>query len=239
MRMPIPCMSCFQADGKPAEDMMRVEIEDSGLYTTTCDRGHVGHTFLQNLKYELLFDFGCIALINEYPREAVANFVSCIERFHELCIRAFCLNNGVTEDVVTRLWKSVDNQSERQLGAYYFLFLIVFKKEPPEFVIDTKNTKFRNAVLHKGYIPKQQEAFEYGKKMFQYIEEVSALLNDSLKVAVDKVRFDYFKSLREKINNAQHSVMTIPTALDMTRKYDKRSFENVISDLSKNRRLMY
>lgn len=235
MRMLISCMNCFQADGKPAEDMMRVEIEDSGLYTTTCNRGHVGYTFLQNLKYELLFDFGCVALINEYPREAVANFVSCIERFHEVCIKAFCLNHGVTEDVVTRLWKSVDNQSERQLGAFYFLFLIVFKREPPEFITDTKNVKFRNAVLHKGYIPKQQEAFEYGKKIFQYIDEISVLLNDSLKEAVDKIRFDYFRSLREKINNEQHSVMTIPTALDMTRKYDERSFEDVISALSKNK----
>jgi hypothetical protein len=87
MRLAITCMSCFQADGKPSDEAVSVEMRDDGLYSVTCRRGHTTVTAIQEQKFEILFDIGAMALLDGYPREAVSSIASALERFYEYCIQ--------------------------------------------------------------------------------------------------------------------------------------------------------
>ena len=66
-----------------------------------------------------------------------------------------------------KIWNSVKNQSERQLGAYYFVYAIQFNELPP--FLDDKKVQLRNAVIHKGKLASESEAKEFGEYVFQYI----------------------------------------------------------------------
>ena len=90
------------------------------------------------------------ALLDGYCRESVSSFASAQERFHEFAIKVFLTKQGAPKDQFFATWKLVANQSERQLGAYYFLHLLYFRKTPTQ---NTKMTEFRNSVIHKGSIP--------------------------------------------------------------------------------------
>jgi hypothetical protein len=56
-------------------------------------------------------------------------FTSSIERFHEFAIPCFLLHDSVPEAQVTAAWSEVKNQSERQLGAFIFLWLSEFEEK--------------------------------------------------------------------------------------------------------------
>ncbi|MEC1437434.1 hypothetical protein P9D57_01440 [Bacillus sonorensis] len=58
-------------------------------------------------------------------------------------------------------------QSERQIGAFYYLYLNEFN-EPPEPVL-LKWIKFRNDVIHKGMIPNHEKTTQYAEYIFYYI----------------------------------------------------------------------
>ena len=65
------------------------------------------------------------------------------------------------------MWKQVANQSERQLGAYYFLWYTFFG-ETPEF-LDRRKVELRNSVIHKGRLATKEESEEFGEYVFDYI----------------------------------------------------------------------
>ena len=66
-------------------------------------------------------------------------------------------------------WKKISSQSERQLGAYIFCHFMTFGKAPD--VIPPKLVQLRNDVVHKGYIPKEIDAINYGAKVSDLINE--------------------------------------------------------------------
>jgi hypothetical protein len=61
--------------------------------------------------------------------------------------------------------------TERQLGAFYYLYLNHFKKTPPSLSGD--DVKFRNDVTHKGKMPKYDKSTQYAKKVYEYISKLS------------------------------------------------------------------
>jgi hypothetical protein len=109
-----------------ARPFATVEWQDDGRYEVTCPKGHTSITILQEQKFELLFDIGAYALIDGYYREAVSSFTSSLERFYEFFVASVLFENGIGEDVLTSTWKQVVNQSERQLGAFMFLYVREF-----------------------------------------------------------------------------------------------------------------
>ena len=58
-------------------------VSDDGRYEIRCQAGHLSTVFLDNLKFELLFEMGLNALLDGYPRDAVSSFASSLERFYE------------------------------------------------------------------------------------------------------------------------------------------------------------
>ncbi|MDO6762954.1 hypothetical protein [Agarivorans sp. 1_MG-2023] len=145
-------------------------IHDSGVHEITCPRGHDYSVVLSAAKYEILFDVGMNALGDGYTRESVSSFASSLERFYEFFIKFQIDNNGISPTLAEQAWKIVSNQSERQLGAFTYLYICSLDKIPPE--LSTKDRGFRNKVIHKGYIPDVDEALGFGKIVYNHITTV-------------------------------------------------------------------
>jgi hypothetical protein len=115
--------------------------------------------------FELLFDFGCAALLDGYSREAVTSFASSFERFEEFACRFLLARKNVSFDGVDAWWKEVAAQTERQIGSYVALWISEFFEPPP--LLPQKLVKLRNDCVHKGRIPPEDEAKAYGEAVLR------------------------------------------------------------------------
>ncbi len=145
-------------------------LHDSGVHEIKCPRGHEYSVVLSAAKYEILYDLGMNALGDGYTRESVSSFASALERFYEFFIKFQMVNTGTTSELADQAWKTVSNQSERQLGAFTYLYLSSLGELPPE--LSSNDRGFRNNVIHKGYIPSVDEAIGFGKVVYNHIMAV-------------------------------------------------------------------
>ena len=160
MRLTIPCMTCTQELGRLTDTYSNVEMQDDGCYEVTCPRGHTTTTVLQQHKFEVLLHIGAHAILDGYYREAVSTFASSLERFYEFSIRVLLEASTGSDDLFEATWKSVARYSERQVGAFVFLWAAHFKTGPS--LLSEDRTRFRNDVVHKGKIPSREQALKYG-----------------------------------------------------------------------------
>lgn len=160
-------MKCLQEYGEPSGEFTRVEFKDDSYYELTCSSGHTTATVLQQHKFEILFDIGAHAILDGYYREAVSSFTSSLERFYEFSIRVILEKCSESDDLFLAAWKKVSSQSERQLGAFIFLWASMFKEDPS--LLSQGMTTFRNEVIHKGKIPTKEEAMKYGDAVLEAI----------------------------------------------------------------------
>ncbi len=154
MKLLISCQKCLTEEKINDLNFVEVEMCDDGIYKMTCDNGHESTTFLQEQKFEILFDLGAMAFMDGYYREAVSSFAASLERFYEFCVEAILSSKNIDYEQYLKTWKMVAAQSERQTGAYYFLYLNEFGEAPA--AAEQKQVEFRNNVIHKGYIPKKK-----------------------------------------------------------------------------------
>ena len=153
---------------EPSEGpVVSVEFTDDGRYQIECANGHSSTVFLQQQKFEVLFEIGVYAILDGYYREAVSSFTASLERFYEYFIRVLLLAKGLDVKAVEESWKLVTRQSERQLGAFIFLYTSEFRQYPR--LLSQSRTNFRNDVTHKGKIPKRYEAIEYGQAILDVL----------------------------------------------------------------------
>lgn len=193
-----------------------VDIRDDGLYEITCQNGHTTITALQEQRFEVLFDIGSHAILDGYYREAVSTFMSSLERFYEFYIKAISRIHNISPEEYDLYWKMVDNQSERQLGAFVCLYLLENKKSPT--VLDDKWYRFRNKVIHKGKIPEKNQALEFGEVVLQLIDPVLQDLKTHHSQHVQAIVKEHIQSIQlanpDKIPLA---VMTSRTIISIAR----------------------
>ena len=229
MKLQITCMQCFHEQGQPSDELTLVELHNDGLLSAVCSQGHSTFTALQEQKYEILFEIAVMALLDGYPREAATGMAAALERFYEFVIRVICTKRGINDSIFIDVWKSVTNQSERQLGAYIFAYLLESGNVPPT-IDDTKPLNvgkqswkvrtwkdFRNNVVHKGYMPSTDETIAYGELVFNHIKELHAWLEENCNDALDKVSFKNLILASKGANGKQVVTMSIPTLLSRTR----------------------
>lgn len=223
-------MQCLQELGKPTDEMMPVELRDDGLYSATCERGHTTITAIQEQKYEVLFDLAAMALLDGYPREAVVSMAAALERFYEFYVRVLSIKHKVNEKAFAAAWNQVDNQSERQFGAYLFVSLLDQPNEAPRTIEEAKpslpgvskgQTKswkaFRNAVVHKGYMPTAAECIAYGDIVYRHINELAQGLKESSAEYLQEATFLHLSRAHGVGGGRPVSTMSIPTLLSLTR----------------------
>lgn len=175
MRLTLTCMQCLQESGRPG-GASQIEVRDDGCYTATCLSGHRTVTILQQQKFEVLFEIGAHAILDGYYREAVSSFTSSLERFYEYAIRIFLEKSSGSDDLFHIAWKNVSNMSERQLGAFIFLWASHFNETPA--LLPKNLITFRNEVIHKGKIPSQDEALKYGNAVLDVLRPKVKIIND-------------------------------------------------------------
>lgn len=152
------------------------EVINDGIYHTHCSKGHVGVVVLQNLQFELLYELAVNAIADCYYREAVASATAAMERYFEFFIRVANEIQGIDNQIFDKNWKNVSNMSERQLGAYIFLYSMVLKSEAK--LLSNAQTAFRNSVIHKGEFPTREKTIEYVKGVYNLIlESLTQLIN--------------------------------------------------------------
>lgn len=185
MKLFFPCLECARNNEKPSPSFVSLYIRNDGLYEFTCPQGHQLVYALQEQKFEILFEIGANAIIDGYYREAVSSFSSSLERFYEFYVKVICLSRGIDEGQIQKAWKYISGQSERQLGAFTYMYLIETGQCPQ--ISSTKEREFRNKVIHKGKIPEKEEAIEYGQKVLDLILKVLYELKHSHEKEIHKM----------------------------------------------------
>jgi len=173
------------------------DLDETGVYDLTCPSNHRTAFCLQNFKFELLFDLGLQAIDDGYYREAVSSFASALERFHEFYVEAALLGAGTNRDVYDVVWKAVRNQSERQLGAFLFLYAREERSAPP--ILSSSDTEFRNGVVHKGKFPQREETIAFGRKVQDIIRPTLRRLRERLGDGLQEMRMRLLAELRRKV----------------------------------------
>ncbi|WP_201322957.1 hypothetical protein [Pseudanabaena sp. lw0831] len=245
-------MQCFQEQLEPSSEFQSVEIRDDGLYSSTCNKGHTTLTVVQQQKFEILFEFGAMALLDGYPREAITSIAASLERFYEFYITVTCMKHNIELVNLEKTWKHVSAQSERQFGGYLFTYLVDHQgSEPP--VIDndkpnlldtsrgnTKNWKeFRNAVVHKGYIPSVNDTLAYGNIVYHHLYDLIKDLKDRSGNFVQKATFHHIARAHEAANGKVVSTMILPTIINLEQK-PLESLEKALDTLKcRHRHIMH
>ncbi len=243
-------MQCFQEFGKPTDELMSVELRDDGLYSATCERGHMTVTAIQEQKYEVLFDVAAMALLDGYPREAIVSMAAALERFYEFYVFVLAIKHDVDTKTFATVWKQVDNQSERQLGAYLFVSLLDNPKVLPKSIdealpsllgVSKGQTKtwrsFRNAVVHKGYMPSTTECVAYGDIVYRHILELTNELKATCAESLQKATFTHLA--RAHSAGQPVSTMSIPTLLSLVRGGRPSSLPEALEELDKYRKWLH
>ena len=214
MRIEFLCMQCFKEQGKPDLTVYPTELQDSGLYLVRCRFGHETVAYTQEMKFEWLFELGAHAIIDGYYREAVASFNSALERFYEFYIKVICAKRGISVSVFDDSWKEVSAQSERQLGAYLFVYLLENNAKPP--LLHRKLVEFRNDVIHKGKIPAREEAVVYGQAVLDLIGPILNRLKQQDSEHVRIVVGQHVQNMMKQIRCGPNTMgMTWPTILSI------------------------
>lgn len=253
MKLRINCMQCFQEQGHPSIEFQPVEIRDDGLYECTCNKGHTTLTVIQEQKFEVLFDFGAMALIDGYPREAVTSIAASLERFYEFYVTVTCLKYNMDITDFNAAWKHVAAQSERQFGAYIFSYLIDHQGEEPPVIDNNKpaldrvskgNTltwkEFRNAVVHKGYIPSISETLAYSNIVYLHLNDLIDDLKTRSSKYIQKATFHHLARAHEAANGKVVSTMSIPTLISLTRaEKPAESFEKSLESIIEYRKWLH
>lgn len=239
MRLIIPCMQCLLEHGEPNGEFSRVGFLDNSRYEVKCSFGHETTTFLQQQKFEVLFEIGAHAILDGYYREAVSSFASSVERFFEFALQVILEKSSNSDALFQSTWKTVAAQSERQLGAFVFAWASNFGKTPE--LVPSKWVSFRNEVVHKGKIPTREEALQYGNVILGILRPKMLALKDKFAYEVSKVALYRLRDCRIDSDDGRNvATMCILTLLSLTCEdavHHTMSIEEHLLELSVRRRL--
>lgn len=208
-------------DEKAGEPIMTPlnEVNNTGIYEVNCDQGHTSKTVLNNIDFEILFEYGLNAIVDGYYRESVSTITASLERYFEFFIKVILTHSKVQNEEIEKTMKLVSNQSERQLGAYIFLYCQTFGEKPP-LLNPNKEVKFRNKVTHKGYIPTKEESIKYADKVLELMEDSLIKLKNKFPEATKTTfeNFGYRKTAEEQLKKKSEEdfvTVNIMTTIDV------------------------
>ncbi|ULH16814.1 hypothetical protein MF271_09700 [Deinococcus sp. KNUC1210] len=180
MNFPTTCPHCGQT--------VQTEYLDSGIHDLTCPNCQQRWVlFIRKHRFEMLFDLGTRALLMGFAREAVSNFASALERCFEFYLKAALLERAASEhrDLTTvsreldATWKLLISQSERQLGAFAAVYFSRQGQAPDFLTPQSLQADFRNRVIHRGYLPREEEVDAYAARLFAIMNRLLEELGDA------------------------------------------------------------
>jgi len=184
MKIFATCMECQKELGYPSFEPIIADYYDEPVAIIECSRGHKSAFMLQSQKFEILLESAANALLEGYTLEAASTLSSAYERFFEFAINVLCSKQNVNGEELKRTFKYVSRQSERQTGAFLFLYLFEFGET---YEINKKLIEFRNQVVHKGYIPTPKEVESFGDRVYLEIFAITQKLKEKCNGDIRKV----------------------------------------------------
>lgn len=176
MLLRVPCPQCTvgKRPGDPGSlNFTDGEMDNSGVVYLTCSQQHSSAVIFDARRYQILLRSGAKAFVKGFSNEAIASFSAALERAHEFYAKVICRSRGVTPEILKKAWGSVAKKSERQFGAFTFLFLL---DQGQVLELDPKIPSIRNSVIHAGNIATQKEALDFGEMVFRRIRQIEVAL---------------------------------------------------------------
>jgi len=214
MKIKFSCPKCYVVENPKDVFDVELEMRDDGIYELKCARKHKSKIYTSIPKFEVLYYLGSKAYWEGYYFEAVATFAASLERFHEFCIEALLLMKGIDHQKIFDTWKTMKNQSERQIGAFYFLYLSELDKEPQNI---QKLKSLRNDVFHQGKIPTSNETLKYGEDVLKYIFEVVKNMNDKMGTKFRKAIFKLINQNNQKLSESHLTQVIFPSIINISK----------------------
>lgn len=222
MRISAPCLKC--GIEKEEINLFQISINETGLYPYQCKNNHNNIVQLQAFKFELLFQSGLQSICDKYFLESILSLSASLERFYEFYIKIMLKSKGLDNAIIVNVFKKISNQSERQLGAFIILYSFLKKQQPPMLLDENTSIKFRNMVVHKGYLPNEREAIEYANKVYDiiryYYRELLTEHNDAVFDLLSEEKKERTERNKDIIGNVggEISTMSIPLAISHIKK---------------------
>lgn len=229
MKHILHCNECMIESLKHKSEVVDYMLNDDGIYNFKCSKGHDNLILVQEQKFEILFESASMAIVDGYPREAVSSLAACLERFYEFYVQTIVVKNEIDPSLFKKNWKHVENQSERQFGAYIASYMIENKGKLAPVIDDLKpeiedvpktQTRtwkaFRNAVIHKGYIPSIDETLAYGELVYQHIIALILDLKENSSEALIRSSSLNEIAVREKFQGKHVMGCSSPSPLTVT-----------------------
>lgn len=212
----LPCMKCCEDainnGDVPDLSMYEMLTSDNGVVFFQCKNGHKNTVIIQEQSFEILLEMAIDNIIDKYYREAVFNFAAAQERCFEFFNELVLFEKNVSNGLYANLWKVYRNSSERQLGAFYSLYLMRFGKN---FDYDEKQVSLRNDIIHKGKIATKESTFEYGRyvlnNVYNLLESITEnILPDTvLNFKLQKIENNISKAKMQKDTNISTAGVSI------------------------------
>jgi hypothetical protein len=213
MRVLAACPKCIleqsKKDKQPRFNPIAGELDDNGSIHVTCEHGHYGIVVFNARRYDVLVRSAARAYLDGYTNEVVTVMSSALERAYEFYIRVSCRAKGISADKLEEAWKGVAAQSERQFGAFQFLYLL--DHEQP-FRPDKLITETRNRVIHRGKIVREKETLEFAEKVFEVIHNLESTLQSKFPSFLSKEAQREIKVQENKIpSGVEHLTLSMST----------------------------
>ena len=228
MKLPVHCTTCTSGMtdiGEFGKYLSFINVNDTGIYKYECQKGHKNVLVIQQLQYEVLFEIGVQALIDGYYREAIASFSSSLERLYELFVSVAAKVNNVKDTDFVACWKKIAASSERQLGAYVFVYLQLNKTVPS--ILKEKWRNLRNNVVHKGYIPSYNEALSYGNEVYKAIMSVLIGLKLNNEESLNNVCWNIVSSTINKAMNENAECKIVQADLPFVINWNRLHYRSI------------
>lgn len=178
---------CFECSKKSEKDIPQkvVSINENNFYEFTCPYGHITKYYLNPYKFQLLFESGLNAILDGYYLESVLSITASLERFYEFYTKEILKTKGIKEEEIEEVFKPISRLSERQYGGFLMVYAITNGHSAKQRLTD-KNGKFRNSVVHKGYIPNEIEVLKYASEVYKLVlHYYKELINISPQIEIE------------------------------------------------------
>ena len=188
-----PCFTCIENEDEsfPNQTMYKFLINSKGVYEGKCRNGHELQFRVQGFNFEHLLGMAIEDFKNRDYRASVTNIAASMERFFAFVNDLLLRERGVDQKVMQPYSSFIANRSERELAAFLTMYTIKFNCLPFTKTKFEDNAKFRNSVVHQGYIPNRKESEKYCEYVVELIQDVLAkVLENVSDELVQQTRFE-------------------------------------------------
>jgi hypothetical protein len=170
---------------------MATPYREGPLYELRCPKGDKAIVQLGNPKHEILFQMGAYSLLDGIYRDAISTFGSSLEEFWEFSLQVIAASCGVEPLPLPRV------RGGRR-ARFETAWRDVLETEPA--VLTAEEYEIRNRVMHEGYVPTEEEAFDFGNRILVRVSPAMQTLRWSLQQAFGVASAAIIAEARSRLN---------------------------------------